>query len=592
MAFHETKIGTRLFLAVFGVIWIGDAVGRAVEKTAAEIGVLRYVLIVANNRGADGLDSLQYADDDGVLYRRLFLPFARRVDLLTVLDDDSQRQHEDVVPATRPPTRAIFDESLAALFQEIETAKRAPAVRTELFLVYVGHGGLDDEGKGFVYLADGKLTRADLFHQVVAASPADFTHVILDSCNAYSMIAGRGGTTNKHGHSSSTRFRNFMDGHDLENYPKVGVLAATSENRETHEWSRIRAGVFSHLVRSALRGAADVNQDGLVEYSEVAAFVNAASADLSRVGKQVSIFVWPPKQDRRVPLSDIRSAPSVRHLVVGPRLSGRYQLEDESGCRIAEFNKPAGENLVLALPSDSGFFFKDDRAEQAIEKGVGEVVISEPPDGPLTIRERGAVDGAFDKGLFSIGFSREYYLGFLSGRSELHPVTFARKTFLDLREEAQPYRRFELDLAYTLSPALLLSAGVENGGAVRIGYQATQTIEWVAGLEIGFADGFPGSGIGVFRLLLVPGVVFHFRPQEKLDLFGALELGYAVVGVTGRGGTVDYSVAVGRVRPGVRWQFTDGYWLSVSAGLAAHLITEDKAETIEARPEFQVSLGW
>ena len=70
----------------------------------------------------------------------------------------------------------------------------------------------------------------------------------------------------------------FLEEEQLERYPRAGVIVATSGDQETHEWSRYHGGILSHELRSALSGAADVNGDGRIEYSELRAFLAAANA--------------------------------------------------------------------------------------------------------------------------------------------------------------------------------------------------------------------------------------------------------------------------------------------------------------------------
>jgi uncharacterized caspase-like protein len=47
---------------------------------------------------------------------------------------------------------------------------------------------------------------------------------------------------------------------------------ASASNTQAHEWDDYQTGVFTHELLSGLRGGADVNGDGRVEYSEMAAF--------------------------------------------------------------------------------------------------------------------------------------------------------------------------------------------------------------------------------------------------------------------------------------------------------------------------------
>src|SRR5688572_8499225 len=85
--------------------------------TPAAWAPARFVLVVANNEHIDaGGPDLRYADDDGAAYYALFGAYARDVELLTVLDDDTQRRYPDLGAVARPPTRAALLEHLAALY--------------------------------------------------------------------------------------------------------------------------------------------------------------------------------------------------------------------------------------------------------------------------------------------------------------------------------------------------------------------------------------------------------------------------------------------------------------------------------------------
>jgi hypothetical protein len=583
----DTKSKMRVCL---GIVCLALLIVPAIEASSQELErVDRYVLIVANNSGDEQLEPLRYADDDGVLYYRQFLPYAKQIKLLTMLDDDSQRRFPDMAGTARLPTQENFRRALSAMYAAMQADGRK--VRKEFVLVYVGHGGMDDQGRGYLYLQDGKFTRSDLFNEVVAASPADFTHLILDACNSFSMVAGRG-EDDFTDHEAQARFENFLAGHDLEDYPSVGVLVATSENREVHEWSHIKAGIFSHQVRSALSGAADVNGDLRIEYSEVAAFVDAASVDLVKVGKKLSVFAWPPKQNRKVALLDVSRAQSVRKLQLGNLVAGRYYLEDEKGRRVIEFHKAAGNKLAMVIPTEHSYYLRSQNGETEIPKGKEPVILEEISSSPNQVAHRGAVDKAFEQGLFAMPYSKAYYLGYMSGRPQMLSVSFETAELEDRDEESTLASEIGWEASYTIHPALLLFEGIEHGGAIRMGLKWSRLIETSLGLEVGFADGYPGTGLGVLRIALMPGLILHWAPNHVLDLFAATELGYAVVDVMGSKGSTDYFVPVGRLRFGVKGKLTKGLWLGISGGIAAHLITQDGSENIKTRPEFLVSFSW
>src|SRR5581483_9078706 len=130
----------------------------------------------------------------------------------------------------------------------------------------IGHGEGAPSGGRFVRIVDGPLTRGELLREVIAPSKAAFNHLIIDACNAYLMVARRG---DDRAPAAADAIRRYVADEDLARYPTTGVLLSTSRAAASHEWSAFGAGVFSHELRSALAGGADVNGDGRVEYSEV-----------------------------------------------------------------------------------------------------------------------------------------------------------------------------------------------------------------------------------------------------------------------------------------------------------------------------------
>jgi hypothetical protein len=213
---------------------------------------VRYALIVANNRAIDGkTKDLEYADDDGLLYRELFLPFFERVELLTVVDEMTQRLYSDVGSYAKVPNRKNLLETMESLNAEMESEKTRS---TELTFVFIGHGALDEEARGFLNLSDSHFTRAEFFHRIIKGSKASTTHIIIDACNSFSLVVGRGKTGQSSRELKLKQFSEFLAGNDLQNYPNVGVITAMSDRQEAYEWSIIRSGIFSYEIRSALTG--------------------------------------------------------------------------------------------------------------------------------------------------------------------------------------------------------------------------------------------------------------------------------------------------------------------------------------------------
>src|SRR5690606_23824865 len=95
---------------------------------------------------------------------------------------------------------------------------------------------------------------------------------------------------------------------DLADFPNVGVVLASSQLGETHEWGRYLAGVFSHEVRSGLLGAADLDDDQKIGFAELAAFVASANARVTNPTIRITPYVRPPLTDPNLALVDLAAA--------------------------------------------------------------------------------------------------------------------------------------------------------------------------------------------------------------------------------------------------------------------------------------------
>ena len=162
------------------------AAGPAVRQP-----VKRFALVVGSNRPArPGLVTLRYADDDAVRWTVLFRTFGADVELLTDLDAESERLYGADAPDRRSATHAEVVRAMALLRGAIERAHAAGA-RTAFYFVYAGHGD-EEDGEGYVGLADGKLLRKEIEKQILAVSGADTNHVIVDACRSYYIAYDRG----------------------------------------------------------------------------------------------------------------------------------------------------------------------------------------------------------------------------------------------------------------------------------------------------------------------------------------------------------------------------------------------------------------
>lgn len=379
-----------------------------------------YALIVANNQSNDAsVADLKFADDDGARYFTLFSPLAADVRMLSVLDQQTQTRFPGLAEKTRPPSRREFLEAFDALNAKMK-ADRARGDSPVFFFIFTGHGKRGAAGEGSISLMGEAFTRTELFKEIIAPLNASTSHLIIDACDSYFFVNQRGSVPVAP--SQAAVVSQFLEERTLAKYPDVGVILSTSSQQESHEWAAIEAGVFSHEVVSALLGAADVNSDGRVEYSELKAFVAAANERVVDPRGKVAMFARPPARDGRAPLADLTQKSKSAYLFLPSQLEGRHWLEDGRGVRFADFNKESERPLLLALPTDRELFLRSSTQEAIITvRPAGRVVdaasLAWKPQGVAA--RGGSLDENFRQHLFERPFGARFYGGYVSSSGEL-----------------------------------------------------------------------------------------------------------------------------------------------------------------------------
>ncbi|HYO53344.1 caspase family protein [Archangium sp.] len=393
------------------LLWVALLVGSAASATPARVA---YALIIANNTGLEPKQApLRYADDDGARYYELLSSRTKETVLLSVLDADTQALHPGLAARTRPPTRAALREALGRLNAHMAEDK-ARGDTPVLYFVFTGHGKRGPAGEGTVSLLDGPFTRTDLYSQVIAPSSAALVHLIVDACDSYYFVNSRGALPVAPAQAQAVQ--GLLATRELARYPHVGAVLSTTREQESHEWSAIRSGVFSHQVLSALAGAADVNADGRVEYSELRAFVAAASQGVEDVRGRLEVSIQPPALDHSAPLVDLGDRARLGFLLLPAGLEGRLWVEDSRGIRVAELHKERERSVVLGLPPGYGYFLRGTGREAPFRFTRAGAVVD---GGGLSWRDnsfaaRGAVEDAFQDRLFSVPFGPHFYTGYMA----------------------------------------------------------------------------------------------------------------------------------------------------------------------------------
>jgi hypothetical protein len=304
-----------------------------------------FALVVSNNAslGARRPD-LHYADDDGAKYFELFqmIAGAGRARLLTSFDRDSARLFPSLVGRAAPPDRAHVTSAAAEIAVAAADALRSGS-EVDFYFVFAGHGDVE-EGRGIIELADGAFSSDDL-ERMLRSIPATRQHVILDSCNSFFMIDARkpGG---RHFATSEDAARTLHD-----RLPHVGVFLSTSAEGEVFEWSELQSGIFSHVVRSGLMGAADADGDGHVSYAELSAFVATAVVDIKNPSFRPHIFSRGPDGHDETFIVDLEHA-AARRVEIADPLDVRLTVRDREGVPLLDVHNEAGRRVTLFIPPD------------------------------------------------------------------------------------------------------------------------------------------------------------------------------------------------------------------------------------------------
>jgi hypothetical protein len=500
---------------------------------AASARTKTYAVIVAENRSLDpNVKPLQFADDDGAKTWELFSLFADRAALFVVLDPDSARMHPEAAAHAESPERAAIFEKLARFNVEMaHDVERGD--EPELFFIYAGHGDVDGNGQGYVNLRDAKLTRAELYRDVIAPSKARFVHVIVDACKSYFLVNARGSkkwvddrVSDEEAAGGDAHLQAFLEEEQLERHPRAGVIVATSGTEETHEWARYRGGILSHELRSALTGAADVNGDGRIEYSELRAFLAAANARVRNPEARVDVFARAPALDRHRALIDLRSAvPATRYLHFGAGLGGHFYVEDDRGVRYADLNKEPGATFDVMLSPKRGYFVRRDDEEAEVRLGGRRSVeVSSLPWRARAIAARGALDNTFREELYRVAYGRGFYDGFVATSGDL-PVEEGAPFIV--AEPPRPRPRHRLSVAYAFSTAPAGDAGVSQGVDARYAYRIWRALDLGVAGQFGYGTGSAGESLSRAAVLVTLGA--EWRPVERLGLRLDTALGWQLL---------------------------------------------------------------
>jgi hypothetical protein len=412
------------------------------------------------DRHASGVGELSFADDDALAVHELARTFARRSVVLTLPDRATQARYPSSHEA-RPPSVAELRRVLAEVGADVVAATRA-GDEVSVWFFYSGHGWLNDEGRASLTLADGALSQEMLYEEVLPALPGRTVHLMIDACHAEALIRPRD-VTAETVEVSASEVASASLRRRLAQLPNVGAIMASASNTQAHEWDDYQTGVFTHELLSGLRGGADVNGDGRVEYSEIAAFLAAANRQVTDPRARLTTLVVAPRLYPRVGILDTRPARATAHLQGRAHHLGRFQIDDQRGNRLLDLRAESGFVVDLLVPAGEPVLVSNETGEAHIlpsadrPTNLEEVVLESGYS-----RQRGAAAESMRRGLFAAEFGPSYYRGFVDNSdSQVVPVELLPAGVrIAPNPPSRTGQRYAAWLAFGVGGAFLVTSGV------------------------------------------------------------------------------------------------------------------------------------
>jgi hypothetical protein len=309
----------------------------------------RFALIVGENRGGVGDETLRFAEEDATRVR----------DVLVELGQVEPADATLVLGASAP--------SLRRALEQMRTALRLGQQPGNRLMVYVS----SHAGEGALHLDGTELPLGELV-DFVKQAPVDVGVLIIDACRAGSMTRTKG-------------LRQV-------DVPPVVVeatglqgrvlISASGADEYAQESDALQGSAFTHFWVLGLRGAADESGDGRVTLDEAYAWAWSRTLE-STFGSAAGIQHPNVKIDLHGQGQLVLSEPGRHHsrLTLGVEAPGHWLVANAaSHAVVADVSKPEGA-LTLALPSGAYI------VRLRTETGVLRREVQVPVDGVVVVRD-------------------------------------------------------------------------------------------------------------------------------------------------------------------------------------------------------------
>jgi hypothetical protein len=299
--------------------------GLLLVTASARADVVRYALVVGQNLGNADEVPLLYAEDDALRIRRV----------LTATGGVT----EDQATLLLSPTRNQLLHALAAIKEAVENDRAAGRDSLVVFF-YSGHAGGDG-----LHL-NGRALRWTELQTLLDRTEADVRVAFLDACQSGTMTGG----VRAKGASRAPSFAVELT--DTLTASGQVVLASSAADQLSHESDAIAGSYFTHHLASALSGAADQDQDGMVTLSEAWRHVARETSFQTReqrAGSQTPTYSWELSGTGDLVLT--RPGDSAASLRFPAGLTGSFAIFDvDRRAFVAQVNADGEQARDLGVP--------------------------------------------------------------------------------------------------------------------------------------------------------------------------------------------------------------------------------------------------
>ncbi len=309
----------------------------------------RFALIVGENRGNVGDETLRFAEDDAQRMR----------DVLVELGQVAPTDATLVLGASAASVRHALD--------ELRIAMRSAAQRGNRLTIYVS----SHAGEGALHLDGSELPLAELV-DFVKQAPVDVGLLIIDACRAGSMTRAKGLVP-------VDAPPVVVEASGLQG--RV-LISASGADEYAQESESLRGSAFTHFLVLGLRGAADESGDGRVTLDEAYAWAWSRTLE-STFGSSAGVQHPNLKVDLHGQGQLVLSEPARSHskLTLGVDSPGHWLItQTATHAVMADVTKPTG-TLTLALPPGSY------TVRLRTDAGVLSRQVQVPADGTVVLRD-------------------------------------------------------------------------------------------------------------------------------------------------------------------------------------------------------------